>query len=211
MDDQSRQKMTQGITKAITDFGNIMSQGTKLKSQMLANTIKAKQNVLYKQMEQESQNKMILQNFKQMYENSPGEFEFEKPKLRQGGQGELEIYQPQPRDLEFSIKYNQRRIQMKQKSGMPLNEQEQRFFEKYPLEQKDQFSYDDELTQRVIGKIKTDEDFNEIIDKSKEYEKAGVNVKAIIQNFYNNPELQKSNPTIWNKLGGWLKNLATGG
>jgi len=62
---------------------------------------------------------------------------------------------------------------------------------------------DIDLTNKVMGNIKTEDDLKELLKNKTAYKEAGVNVGAVLKNYLTHPIVQK-NPTLLQKIKNFL-------
>jgi len=189
---QDKQKGVQNFLKALTNMGDILSQETKLKTQLLANQYEKKQNFLFKiqerlqenQMTQDMMNKMNAQGQGQgQGDNLPNENPYQlQPKVG----GRLSIEQRSPQEIMKSIELGHKHLDAKEAQGFMLSTGEQSWRKKYPKD--------------VWVKEKKE------VDKNKITPSQALN---IISDPFKSQQLKKYYPDLYKKIEGIAKQEET--
>ena len=202
------------IGKSIKKYGDIMAERQKIMALILSNQLSAQQNWFYKQqeMEKEHQNRIRekttlnpLETQQLEYQKKLGEQTIpttqSQPEVRMGTKGyEVNYPTTQERIIDKVVATGVESLRPGElaiyngviKRRIPTNA-----------------NYDPSMTQKVINNIKTEEDYDEIIKNSKQYEKAGVNVAEVIKTHLSNP-MVRNNPGLLSKIGSFFKSLLLG-
>jgi hypothetical protein len=128
----------------IADFAQNKANETKLKAQLALNSEQMKQNWLWKLQaglaEKKLQNQATMDLVNQMRSqdgegiSENGSLGISGPETRIGSGGKLDVHYPSTAEKNFKIKQTWAQIDKKQAKGLPLNNLEKTFMEKYPKE-----------------------------------------------------------------------------
>lgn len=129
------QQVAKGFLGTMKDWVDILAERNKLTLDMYGNEQKAKQNFMYKVMEKNYQTPMqkeMMTTYRNQQNQENGGFDVESPQVRIGSGGQPVMNYPSAVDKQFKIKQVWGSIKAKQKQGMPLNDLETKFTQKYP-------------------------------------------------------------------------------
>ena len=170
--------MAKGFLKSIKDYGDIQAEQSKLRTGMMMNEFKQKQNFFWKMQEQKAEQQQKLKFIQDYLKQGVGQggqqgdqggqgegvateenlTNLETPQMRVGTGGEPGVYYPTARDKEYSIKQFHNRIKNKQSRNIPLTEVEERNLERYPMEEEKPETYTEEKRseiQSAVERIRT--------------------------------------------------------
>jgi len=186
--------LAKGFLKTLAEYGDIMSEKTKLQTDVIANEFKSSRNFFWKMKEQEAERQNKLKFIQEFTKQQGGQdnqenrdMNIDTPQMRIGAGGELGLNYPSARDKEFNIKLGLNQISKMEAAGKTLSPTQQAFKDKYE-------------GLNLGGKTKTENQpfaINEGVQIPEGYERVGFDSKGnpMIRKIKSEKEIDKNKIT----------------